>query len=182
MRFCRALPLAAALAIMPLHPAAAQFGGMPGLPGSPGYGGPGAGFGGPPAAPPPACQQLITLRDQVQKDAGAIQAANQRKASPVEACKLFKIFLATESKMIKAIDDNSATCGLPPEVSKQVKDGHNRAAQIAKQVCEVAAQGPRPTGPSLSDALGSIPNVPDASNTKSGRGTYDTLTGNPLAR
>jgi hypothetical protein len=36
-----------------------------------------------------------------------------------------------------------------------------------------------PTGPSLSDALGT-PIVPDASTTRTGPGTYDTLTGNPL--
>ena len=39
----------------------------------------------------------------------------------------------------------------------------------------------RPTGPSLSDALGTTPTVPDAAATKSGAGTFDTLTGNPLA-
>src|SRR5690242_262501 len=36
MRLSRALPLALVLGILPLWPAAAQFGGMPGLPGSPG--------------------------------------------------------------------------------------------------------------------------------------------------
>ena len=60
--------------------------------------------------------------------------------------------------------------------------GHEHATQLAKQVCDVAAQGgPRPAGPSLSDALGSA-TVPDASTTKTGRGTFDTLTGNALAK
>src|SRR5262249_56568770 len=36
MTLSRALPLALALAVMPLWPAAAQFGDMPGMPGSPG--------------------------------------------------------------------------------------------------------------------------------------------------
>jgi hypothetical protein len=122
------------------------------------------------------------LRDQVQKDAGAIQAANQKHATAVEACKLFKVFLATESKMISAIETNGPTCGLPPEVSKQVREGHGKASQIAKQICDAAAMGPRQAGPSLSDALGSTPTVPDATNTKTGKGTYDTLTGNALAK
>src|SRR5262245_18082401 len=70
-------------------PAGARFGGMPGLPG----GGPGGvlggeGFGRPPAAPPPACQQLIALRDETQKHGLAIQKANERKASVQEACRL----------------------------------------------------------------------------------------------
>ena len=42
-------------------------------------------------------------------------------------------------------------------------------------------EGPRPKAPSLSDAIKS-PSVDTAKNTKTGRGTFDTLTGNPLAR
>ena len=56
-------------------------------------------------------------------------------------------------------------------------------AQVGKQVCDAAAQGPRPAGPTLSDALGTTPMVPDSSTaTKKGQGTFDTLTGSPLAR
>jgi hypothetical protein len=42
----------------------------------------------------------------------------------------------------------------------------------------MAAQPQRPAGPSLSDALGGP--IPDSSNIKTGRGTFDTLTGTPL--
>jgi hypothetical protein len=52
-------------------------------------------------------------------------------------------------------------------------------------VCDAAANGgagARPAAPTLSDALGSTPTVPDATNTKTGKGTYDTLTGNALSR
>ena len=177
MTVCRALLLAAMVAAIPLHQAAAQFGGMPGMPG--GGGMPGAGFGTPPAAPPPACQQLLTLRDQTQKGADAINAASERKATPAEACRLFKAFLATEGKMIKAIDGNAQQCGLPPEVAKNVKSGHAKAQQVANQVCEAANR--RPAGPSLSDALGTSPSVPDGQN-KRGGVTFDTLTGNALSR
>ena len=76
--------------------------------------------------------------------------------------------------------------GLPPflgaDAIKQAKDGHVHALQIGKQVCDVAAQGDRPVGPSLSDVLGT-PTVPDATNTKPGRGgAFDTLSGNALTR
>jgi hypothetical protein len=176
MTVCRAVPLVAGFIAVMLSPASAQFGGMPGMPGSPG-------FGAAPSAPPPACQQLLNLRDETQKHAAAIQAANQRKAPPTEACKLFKSFLAADTKMIKAIVDNGAQCGVPPEVPVQMKAGHAKADQVAKQVCEIAAQGPRPTGPSLSDALGTTPTVPNTTTgPKTGGGPFDTLTGNALAR
>ena len=64
------------------------------MPGAPGMGG----FGGPPAGPPPVCQQLMAMRDETQKNAAAIGAAQQRKVNDAaEACRLFKVFLASEA-------------------------------------------------------------------------------------
>jgi hypothetical protein len=95
---------------------------------------------------------------------------------------LFKVFLASESKFIQGLTDNSATCGVPPQAIKQFQDGHGKASAVAKTVCE-AADHPRPSGPSLSDALNSAPVIPEAGNTSTKRGgTFDTLQGNPLAR
>src|SRR5262249_5566433 len=76
-----------------------------------------------------------------------------KKAPPDELSKLFKAFL----------QENSATCGVPSEVLKQVKEGHGKATEVGKKVCDAAAQGPRPATPSLADALGATPTVPDAS-------------------
>ena len=188
MTLSRALPLALVLAVVPLWPAAAQFGDMPGMPGSSGAspapgmspGMPGGAFSAP-QAPPPACQQLLANRDDVSKHGQALQAAGQKKAPPEELCKLFKTFLAVESKMVKGLEEHSATCGVPAEVLKQVKAGHTKASQMGKQICDAAAQGPRTAGPTLSDALGSTPMVPDASTTKKGSSTFDTLTGSPLS-
>jgi hypothetical protein len=178
MMLCRALPLVAALIAIPAQPTLAQFGGMPGMPASPGVGG----FGAPPAAPPAECQQLLTLRDDTQKSAAAIHAAGERKAQPPEVCKLFRTFIAAEARMMKAIGEHGPRCGVPPDVPNQMKAGHAKAQQVAKQVCDVAAQGPRPAGPSLSDALGTTPIVPNTTAPKTGASPFDTLTGNALAR
>jgi hypothetical protein len=183
MTLRRALPFVLLLAALPLVPATAQFGGMPGMPGSPGTPGAPGGFGAAPQqAPPPACQQLLANRDETQKHAMAIREAGQKKAGPEEACKLFKTFLASETKMIKGLEEHAATCGVPPDVIKSVKAQHVQAAKTGKHVCDAAAQGPRPSAPSLSDALGTTPMVPDAAGAKKGAGTYDTLTGSPLQR
>jgi hypothetical protein len=178
MMLCRALPLVAALVAFPMHYAAAQFGGMPGMPGS---AGPGGGFGAAPAAPPPACQALLKLRDETQKHGAAIQAANERKATVQVACRLFKTFIASEAKLIKGLEENSQVCGVPADLPKQMKTSHARIVEVGKEVCERAAQGARPVGPSLSDVLGASPNVP-ADNSKRGYSTFDTLTGNALTR
>jgi len=155
MRVCRTSLLAAIVVATPFG-ASAQFGGMPGLPGGTPDGVPGvSGFGGPPpeSGPPPACRELLALRDQIQRHGTAIQNANERKATVQDACKLFRIFLAAETKFIRGLEDASRTCGVPPDAIKQAKEGHAKASQIGKQVCNAAAQGPRPASPSLYDAL-----------------------------
>jgi hypothetical protein len=191
MIICRAL-LAIAIVGTTLHHAGAQFGGMPGMPGGPGTGGPGmggpgmggpggGGFGARPSAPPPQCQALLAIRDELQKYGEAIGAANQKRADVKVACGLFKRYIAAEAKMIKLLDADGATCGVPPQVNQQVRGSHAKAQQIGKQVCDAAARGPAQAGPTLSDALGTSPTLPDLRE-KKGAGTFETLMGNPFGR
>ena len=195
-RVLSSVSLAAMLGMASIPAVLAQFGGMPGMPGMPGAGfpgpgtGPGApatpgggGFGsapmGAPSGPPPACQQLIALRDERVKNLQALEGS-KGKATPAEACKMFRALMTSETKFIASMKANSAQCGVPPEIIKQADEGHSRGLQVANQVCD-AAEHPRPTGPTLSDVLNSSPVLPDATNTKSGQGIYDTLQGNLLA-
>jgi hypothetical protein len=133
MTLRRAVPLLLVLAAVP--PAAAQLGSMPGTPGAPAM----PPFGAAPTTPPRACQDLLSLRDEVQKQGQALQAANQKKVGPEELCKLFRVYLRAESKMVKGVEEYQAACGVPAEAVKQVQAGHSKASQIAKQICEVAA-------------------------------------------
>jgi len=177
MIICRAL-LAIVIVGATIPYAGAQFGGMPGLPGS---GPPGGGFGGPPQGPPPKCQALLAIRDEVQKHGNAISAANEKRADVKVACGLFKRYLASEAKMIKMLETDGPGCGAPPSVVQQVRSGHARAQQVGKQVCDAAERGPAQAGPTLSDALGTSPSLPDTRD-KKGAGTFETLTGNPFER
>ena len=137
----RALAFLAILAAMPPS-VGAQSGGTLGVPG---VGGPGTGLpwiavpG--PKDPLAACPQLFAMRDETQKNAGAIRKASEKKAGPDVACTLFKVFLASEAKMIKGFETNAQLCGVPPDMHKQMKLGHARAQQIAKQVCDSAGRG-----------------------------------------
>jgi molybdopterin-biosynthesis enzyme MoeA-like protein len=83
------------------------------------------------------------MRDEVQKHGTAIQKANERKATVQEACKLFKNFLGAEARFIKSLEDNTRTCGVPPDAIKQAREGHTKASQVGKQVCDAAARGPK---------------------------------------
>jgi hypothetical protein len=130
-------------------------------------------------SPQAVCMTFPPIRDDAQKGAAAIQAASNRKASREEVCPLFKSFAAKEAKLVKFLATHQATCGVPPQAVKEARTNHARTLQIRNQVC---ASGPAvPAGPSLSDALGG-PIIADDTSVKPGRGTFDTLTGNALAR
>jgi hypothetical protein len=156
---------------------------------------PSQGFGAPPArapsnpfdAPPqqqqepPCFKEFSALRAETEKRGKALQEAGKRKVPPQEACKMFNGLMAAEAKLIKFTDENSKWCGIPAQVSAQLKESHTRVKAVRDQVCSVAARPAAPAGPTLSDALGTS-RLPDSSNIRTGRGTFDTLTGTPLGQ
>lgn len=165
MSLRRAIVIAACLLPVAAGSASAQFQPAPGAM---------------PAQEPPCFKEFVALRTEAQTRAKAIQDANARRPSPREACQLFNAFSAAEAKLIKFAADNVTWCGIPAKVVETMKTAHARTNAMKAKVCSVAAAPPRPAGPSLSDALNAP--VPSASNIKTGRGTYDTLTGTPLGK
>jgi len=134
----------------------------------------------PPPQEPPCLADFMKLRNDAAKKAEAIRAANARHAPAMEACKLFNSFSAAEEKMLKYAEGNTVWCGIPAQIVQQIKQSHAKTSELRTQVCEAATRPPRPAGPTLSDAL-SAP-ITDSNNIKTGRGTFDTLTGTPLGR
>ena len=132
-----------------------------------------------------ACQNgFIPLRDDAEKKGKLIKAASERHAPPDEACKIIGNYSAAEVKMIKYVEANSAKCGIPPQVGDQLKAGHKSTEALVKKVCTVAEQIKTrgPSGPSLSEVLGSANAAPEATASRKGGSTFDTLNGNVLQR
>jgi hypothetical protein len=137
------------------------------------------------AGPSEACMKgFVPLREEAEKRGKLIKAASDRHAQPEEACKLIESYSKAELKMMEYIKLNSAKCGIPPQISEQMKKGHVGTEAMIKKVCGMAqAQAQRgPAGPSLSEVLGSAAVLPEATATKKGGSTFDTLNGNVLAR
>lgn len=189
----RALPVAATLFLGLTVGAAAQMMG-------PGMGFPGAGAGMPgfntaPAAPPPQQRQeppcmaeFAPMRAEAEKRANSLKAAMQRvksateKRGPLEeACGHIKSFAAAEAKVVNFVTKNAQTCGIPQEAVAQMKQNHGRTIQAQNQICNQQAGPVKPSGPGLSEALGTArggtldPLAPQS-------GALDTLTGNVLSR
>jgi hypothetical protein len=135
--------------------------------------------------PSDACMKgFIPLREEAEKRGKMIKAASERHASPEEACKLIGNFSQAEIKMIKYVETNSAKCGIPQQIAEQLKGGHKNTEAMQKKVCNVAQQQQQrgPAGPSLSEVLGSSAALPEATATRKGGSTFDTLNGNVLTR
>ena len=130
--------------------------------------------------PPPCMQEFLKLRADAEKKAAAIKLASEHKATPKEACHLFTVFAAAEVKLIKFAAESGVWCGMPDQVLAQMKQSHAQTDKLRVRICQAAAAPPPPSGPTLSDSLAAP--VPDASNIKRGKGTYDTLTGAPIGR
>lgn len=142
---------------------------------------PGAAAGG---AGDACMKNFVPLREEAEKRGKLIKVASDRHASPEEACKLIRNYSQAELKMIKYVDANSTKCGIPAQISDQLKAGHKNTENLLSKVCNAAqqAQTRGPAGPTLSDVLGSSASVPEATATKKGGSTFDTLNGNVLTR
>jgi len=127
---------------------------------------------------------FVPLREEAEKRGKLIKAASDRHASPDEACKLIGNFGQSEIKMIKYVESHAAKCGIPQQIADQLKNGHKNTESMQKKVCTVAQQQQQkgPAGPSLSEVLGSSAALPEATATKKGGSTFDTLNGNVLTR
>jgi len=131
-----------------------------------------------------ACMKgFVPLREEAEKKGKMIKAASDRHASPDEACKIIGNYGAAEVKMIKYVETNATKCGIPAQVADQLKAGHKNTEALEKKVCGVAEQIKTrgPAGPSLSEVLGSS-TAPEATPTRKGGSTFDTLNGNVLQR
>ena len=145
------------------------------FPSGPMQGGPG--MGGPPQ-PSGICANFPKLRDEAKAKAELVSAIGKRKGDRKDMCAAVQNFTAAEDKVVKFLEDNKVACGVPPQAVTQAKTMHANTVKFRDTVC---AEGPKAKVPTLSDAIGAPP-AETGTNTKTGRGTLDTLTGNPLAR
>src|ERR1700730_4765348 len=160
-------------------------GAAPIMGGAGGFGPPPGAPRGPQGGPAEACMQaILPLREGGEKKGKAIKAASERHAPPDEACKVIGNYAAAEVKMITYVEKNSEKCGIPSQIADQLKTGHKGTENLLKKVCDAAQQMKTagPAGPSLSDVLGTSSAVPEATATKKGGSTFDTLNGNVLQR
>ena len=140
----------------------------------------------PTAGPSDACMKgFLPLREETEKRGKLIKAASDRHAPPDEACKLIGNYSKAELTMLAYVKKNSEKCGIPPQIAEQLQAGHkNTEIDAAEGLRGGAAGGPAraPAGPSLSEVLGSSAALPEATPTKKGGSTFDTLNGNVLTR
>jgi hypothetical protein len=129
---------------------------------------------------PVQCNAFMQLRDEAQKKALAVRTAVEHKVDRKEVCELVTRYYSAESLVVKFLEDNRTWCGIPQEAIQAAKGNHEHTAKFRTAACAEAPVA-KPKVPTLSDAI-NTPSVDTGANTKTGRGTLDSLNGNPLAR
>lgn len=134
---------------------------------------------------PPCFREFAPLKAEAEKRGLAVKHATEKKDKPPreEVCALLKRYSEAEANIVKFIKTNATSCGIPPEAGKAMQANHARTLKTVNGVCSGAGGPARPTGPGLSEALGTTrapgmtidPLAPQS-------GTLDTLTGNVLTK
>ncbi len=128
---------------------------------------------------PSPCDGFVPLRNDAQKKGLAIGVAQKRHADRKQLCTLVSRFSVAEGAAVNFLEKNKAWCGIPDQAVAEAEANHQKTLKFRQVVCTA---GPQPHVPTLSDAIGT-PELDTAKNTKTGKGgTFDTLTGNPLAK
>ena len=142
-----------------------------------------AAFGSPVRAQSPACMnEIVPMRQALETEGKSVKALFDKKAEPSAICAQLKRFVAAETKFVKYVETNQGWCGIPPEAVQQLKGSQKQSASLRDRACKAAASPKAiPAGPGLSEALGTA-RGPTTGSATAGRGTYETLTGNPFAR
>jgi hypothetical protein len=129
---------------------------------------------------PSPCEGFVPLRTDAQHKGMAIAAAEKRHADPKDMCSVVSVFSAAEEKAVKFLEDNKTWCGIPEAAVASAKALHEKTLKFREMVCNAATVAQRRV-PTLADALGE-PTLDTSKNTKTNTGTFNTLTGNPLAK
>lgn len=158
----------------------------PGMMGPGMMGGPG--FGAPPPPQqqqmPPCIKDFMPLRTEAEKRANSLKAVMQKKPTREEACAAFKNFSGAEARVVSYVRKNGEWCGIPADAVKAMAKNHARTMQAQKQICDgggfAGGGAPKPTGPGLSEALGT--NRPIGGIGSGSSGALNTLSGSSLTR
>jgi hypothetical protein len=133
-------------------------------------------FGSPQPQPAGQCANFPKLRDDAAQKANMVQEIGKKHGDRAAMCAAVTRFYDAEQKVVKFLEDNKTACGVPNDAVQQAKVIHANTMKFKDTVC---AEGPKPKIPTLSDAITTTP-VDTPKNTKTGPGTFNTLTGNPL--
>src|ERR1041385_1115769 len=105
---------------------------------------------------PPCFRDFAPLKAEAEKRGLAVKHATEKKEKPPreEVCALLKRYSEAEANIVKFIKANAASCGIPPEAEKSMQANHARTLKTVNGVCSGGGGPARPTGPGLSEALG----------------------------
>jgi hypothetical protein len=104
---------------------------------------------------------FAALRAEAETRGKMIKTASDRHAGADEACELIANYGQAEDKMIRYVEINASKCGIPAQVSDQLRVAHKNTEGLLTKACNAAqSQARGVAGSYLSDVLGSSASVP----------------------
>jgi hypothetical protein len=107
-------------------------------------------------------EKLAPLRQDAEKKAQAIKAANDRKATPKEACGLITSYVEAEAQLVSYVTTRQTACGIPAAYPEQLRANQERSNALMKAVC--AAANHRSPDDQFRPPPGQLPNAAPSRN------------------
>jgi hypothetical protein len=126
---------------------------------------------------PPCMAEFTKMREDRDKKGMAAQtAAQSKKATREEMCKLVSALADAEGRWVKYAEAHVQSCGIPPEIVSKLKDGHTHTEQARKNLCAAGPAGPVGASTPIHDALAPPTVTPPAGK----GGIFDTMNGSVI--
>src|SRR5712691_6607992 len=83
----------------------------------------------------PCMAEFGPLRTEAEKRAVTLKAAASKRAPPQEVCQLFVRFVEAEAKVVKFMEKNAASCGIPAQIVFASTANHRKAIETQEKLC-----------------------------------------------
>jgi hypothetical protein len=93
--------------------------------------------------PSPCMKDYVPLREAAENKRNLIETAGDRQVPAGETCQLLHAYSRAEAKIIKYVETNATTCGIPADVAERLKAGHSNTDTLRQRVCSLAMRAQR---------------------------------------
>jgi predicted aspartyl protease len=85
------------------------------------------------------CSSFNQLRDDAQQKARVVRSAVENKSAQKDICALIQRYYATESAVVRFLEDHKKSCGIPAQAIRIAREKHEQTAKLRSEACSGVA-------------------------------------------